>query len=217
MASLQINEEFLRFIVRRFKKSRFSELFFVSTCLFALFWSCFFRGSRVKMPGAGLEPAWKIRQILSLLRLPFRHPGANYYKCSTARAKVKGLFLKKHRLFLQKRRYPLVFNAFSLEKREICPVGSLLCDGDDAIRAGFPVPILVFALFGGPISRRRPLCLRMVQPTSVCHGQTDPGQDRRIAGQADGIRRGRSKEKRGGISTNNRGTGLKNAERRVML
>ena len=29
------------------------------------------------VPGAGLEPAWsKLRQILSLLRLPFRHLGA---------------------------------------------------------------------------------------------------------------------------------------------
>ena len=47
------------------------------------------------MPGAGLEPAWKIRQILSLLRLPFRHPGAIFYKCSIARAKVKSIPLKK--------------------------------------------------------------------------------------------------------------------------
>ena len=75
---------FLRFIVFFTKKTCFSELFFVFRIFFLGF-----SPQDYDMPGAGLEPAWKIRQILSLLRLPFRHPGAIYYKCSTAQAKVK--------------------------------------------------------------------------------------------------------------------------------
>ena len=75
------------------KKSCFLELFFVFADLSVHFLHGF-SAKRLNALG-GTRTRMVSRQILSLLRLPFRHPGAIFYKCSIARAKVKSIPLKK--------------------------------------------------------------------------------------------------------------------------